>query len=89
MRATTSARERGQRVAAAAQELAYDLRVDDRAAGADLAQCRDELLDVGSAVLQQVADGPAVAGVEQVGGVGVLHVLAEHHHGKPRPGGAG
>ena len=55
-------RQLGQRVTATAHELADDLRVDDRPAGGDPAQRVDELLDVADAVLEQVADVPAVPG---------------------------
>ena len=39
-------------------------------------------------VLEQVADAPAVPGIEQVGCVAVLHVLAEHDHGQAGVGSA-
>ena len=78
--------QRGQRVAAAAQQLADHLGVDDGAAGGHAAQRGDEVLDVGHPVLEQVADAAAVAGVEQVGGVAVLDVLAEHDDGQPGVG---
>jgi hypothetical protein len=76
-------RQRGERVAAAAQQLADDLRVDHGLADGHAAQRDDEVLDVGYPVFEQVADTAAVPGVQQVGGVGVLHVLAEHDHGQP------
>lgn len=63
-----------------AQQLPYDLRVDDRAAGRDLAQRVDELLHLADPVLEQIADAGAVAGVEEFGRVRALHVLAQDEH---------
>ncbi len=37
-----------------------------------------------AAIAVQVADRRAAGGVERLGGVGLLHVLAEHHHRQPR-----
>jgi hypothetical protein len=91
IRASTSRSRGGEaldRVAAAAEQLAYHLRVDHRAACGDPAHRVDELLHVADPVLEQVADAAAVAaarvGVEQLGGVGLLDVLAEHQHGQGR-----
>jgi len=43
-----------------------------------------ELLHLGDAVLEQVADPPGVAG-EQFGRVALLHVLGQQQHGRLRP----
>ena len=62
--------------AAAAEQLRDDLGVDRRAAGSDAPRGGKELVDVGHAVLQQVADAAAAA-AQQIGGVALLDVLAE------------
>jgi Domain of unknown function (DUF1731) len=62
----------------------HHLRVQDRAAGGHLAQRGQEALDVGDAVLEQVADR-ALAAREQLAGVQELDVLAEHEHREPAP----
>ena len=80
--------ERDERVVPPPHELSHHLRVDGGPARADPAQRVDELLDVDHPVLEQVADATpvadAVAGTEQVGGIGVLHVLAQHDDGQAR-----
>lgn len=76
----------GQRVAVPAHELPHHFGVDDRAPGHHAAQCHGELRHVDHSVFQQVADPQAVAGVEQVGGVALLHVLAESDDSQARPG---
>ena len=73
----------GQRVAPPPHELADDLGVDHGRAGGDAAQRIGEVLDVDHPVFEQVADAAAVAGVEQVGGVAVLDVLAERDDREP------
>ena len=85
----STSRSRGEavdRVPAAAQQLADHLGVDDRAAGGDPLHRVDELLHLADPVLEQVAHpGPAPVarvGVEQLGGVGLLDILAEHQHGQ-------
>jgi len=45
-----------------------------------------EVLDVGHAVFEQIADPVAIAGVEQVPGVALLDVLAERDHRQPGAG---
>jgi len=68
--------EPGQRVGvpAAGEQLPYDLGVECGSARGDAPGRLDELVDVGDAVLEQVADGPGVAG-EQFGRVPLLDEL--------------
>src|SRR5690606_9299989 len=66
-------------VGVAAQQLRHHLRVDGGPAVGDTAQGLQELVDVGHAVFEQVADlGRATA--QQLRGVGADHVLGEQQH---------
>ena len=60
------------------------LGVQGGAAGGDAAQCVDELLHAGDAVLEQVADAAGAVG-EQLAGVLPFHVLGQHQDRQPRP----
>src|SRR6266540_1099890 len=72
------------RVAAAAdQELGDDLGVERGATGGHPAQRVEEVGHVGDAVLEEVPD-PAGPHGQQVGGVALLDVLGQHHHGDLR-----
>ena len=62
-----------------ADELRDDRRVERGAALADAPHRRDELVDVGDAVLEQVADALGALG-EELERVGGLEVLREHEH---------
>ena len=68
--------EGGDRVAAAAQELLHDVGVEDAAARRDGLQGGEELVDLGDAILEQVAQR-AGSGRRQVVEVGDLDVLAQ------------
>lgn len=70
-------RETAQRVLPAPQQLPYHLRVQHRAAARHPDHGVREVGDRRHPVLQQVADAALVAEVEQMGGVGLLQVLAE------------
>ena len=65
--------------AAAADELRDDRRVERRAALGDAPHRGGELVDVGDAVLEQVADALGAVG-EQLERVARLDVLREHEH---------
>ena len=69
---------------ALADELRDDGRVEHRAALADPAHARRQLVEVGDAVLEQVAD-PLGALREQLDRVARLHVLREHEDADLRP----
>ena len=73
-------RQLGERVVRGtpADELADDLRVERRAALGDALDGGGELVDVGDAILEQVAD--ALAAREELGRVAGLDVLREHEH---------
>ncbi|GAA5061520.1 hypothetical protein GCM10023259_049600 [Thermocatellispora tengchongensis] len=75
-------RQPGERVAMAAQEQAYHLRGDHGPSGGHLPQCGDELRHVYHPILEQVAHATPAAGVEQLGGILVLDVLAEYDDGQ-------
>ena len=79
---------RADRVPPPPEQLADDLGIDGRAAIGDPGQRVHELLDPPDPVLEQIADAASTAGVEQLGRVGRLHVLAEHEHRQRRVVGA-
>jgi EmrB/QacA subfamily drug resistance transporter len=66
---------------AAGEKLAYHFGIEHGPARGDLANCRDEVADIGDAILEQIADarGPRL---EQLGAVALLDVLREHEHAK-------
>jgi hypothetical protein len=72
--------------AAAGQELADHVRIDDGAAGGDPVKGAKKLGDVADAVFEQVAHGGA--GLDELGGVGVLDVLGQDQNGQARVGAA-
>ena len=78
-------RQVDQWVPVAAHQLAHDERVEHGAARGHGRERAEEVVEVADPVLEQVADA-AVAGREQVVGVGDLDVLREHHQPGLRPG---
>ncbi len=75
--------QRRQRVGAAHQQLAHDLRVEHRAAGRDSGDGVAQLVEGGDAVLEEVA-GAALAAREELLCIGALDVLAEEEDADPR-----
>ena len=77
--------ERLERVVAAApaEHVGDDRRVEHRPAGGDAPHGVGEQLEVGHAVLEQVADALGVV-ADQVDRVALLRVLAEHEHADVR-----
>ena len=65
-----------------AQELAHHFGVHDRRTGGHLLDRARELGDGTDPVLEQIADAGLAAQVEQMSGVGLLDVLAEHQNGQ-------
>src|SRR5699024_5564597 len=59
------------------EDLGHDLGVEHGAAAGDLVDGVEEVLDIGDSVLEQVAEAAGVLG-DELGGVLLLHVLAEH-----------
>ena len=80
-RSRGESRATGSSRAIAADELGDHERVECRAALGDAANRGDELVDVGDAVLEQVAE-PLGALAEQLDGVGVSDVLREDEHAR-------
>ena len=71
----------------AGEQLADDLGVQGGAAGGDAVDGGEELVQVGDAVLEQLADAAAAVG-EEVGGVGAFDVLRHDEDLRGRVGGA-
>ena len=71
------------RPAGPGEDLGDDLGVDHGAAAGHAAEGVEELVHVGHAVLEHVAEAAHVAG-EELAGVPLLDVLRQDQHGQPR-----
>jgi hypothetical protein len=65
--------------------LPHDLGVHDGAAVSDTPKGIEKLLDPTDSVFEEVTDARTIPGLEKLGGVSALNVLAEDEHRQRRP----